>query len=68
MTLQVRRKWTFVLILHSDITYHIKNERLYELPKAGGMGTYIFYGIGAFMAMMAIMLFRMKLGRRRGMI
>lgn len=52
----------------SDITYHIKNERLYELPKAGGMGTYIFYGIGAFMAMMAIMLFRMKLGRRRGMI
>ena len=28
----------------------------------------IFYGIGAFMAMMAIILFRMKLGRRRGMI
>lgn len=50
------------------VTYHIENERLYELPKSGGIGTYIFYGIGAFMAMMAIMLFRMKLGRRRGMI
>lgn len=38
----------------------IKNNPLYELPKAGGIGTYIFYLGGAFCMTAAMMFFRRR--------
>jgi|GEM_PF-2041360 len=42
----------------SNYNYYITNSKLYELPKAGGMGTYVFYFIGAFFMTTALMIFR----------
>ncbi|MDY2959320.1 MAG: Cna B-type domain-containing protein [Hornefia sp.] len=45
----------------ADYSYCITNSKPYELPKAGGMGTYAFYLIGGFFVMASFMILkRMK--------
>ncbi len=44
-----------------DYNYCIVNSKLYELPKAGGMGTYAFYLTGSFILVISIIGLRRKI-------
>ena len=38
--------------------YNISNTKLYKLPNAGGSGTYIFYVVGTFITILALLFIR----------